>query len=41
MILKAWPGGMQTEFVVVHDPIATQSSMDGVKVSYKINVSAV
>ena len=41
MVPKAWPGGRQTEFVVVHDPIATQRSMDGVKVSYKINVSAV
>ena len=41
IVPNASPGGRQTEFVVVHDPIATQSSMYGVKVSYKINVSAV
>ena len=41
MVPSAWPGGGQTEFVVVHEniPITIPSSVEGVKVSYKINVS--
>ena len=37
MVPKAWPGGRQIEFVVVHEnsPITTPSSVDGVKVSCK------
>ena len=43
MVPNAWPGRGQTEFVWVHEniPITIPSSVDGVKVSYKINVSVV
>lgn len=43
MVPNASPGGRQAEFVVVHEniPITIPSSVEGVKVSYNINVSAV
>ena len=45
IVPNAWPGGRQTEFVVVHEnsPITTPSGVVGVhgEVTYKVEVTAV
>lgn len=45
MVPNAWPGGRQTEFVLVQEnsPITTPSAVKGVhgKVTYKISITAV